>query len=126
MSNKVEKINVFEKLFFEEDIKYIIPLYQRAFAWERNEIFQLIEDINDIKSDTENYFLGTLIVAKDGKNFEVIDGQQRLTALYLLFNVLGIQTPKILSFDCREKSNYTLIHLNEENLGKKRKKITIL
>ena len=118
MSNKVEEINVFEKLFFEEDIKYIIPLYQRAFAWERNEIFQLIEDINDIKSDTENYFLGTLIVAKDGKNFEVIDGQQRLTALYLLFNVLGIQTPKILSFDCREKSNYTLNHLNEENLNK--------
>lgn len=115
MSNKVVEINVLKQLFLEENIKYIIPLYQRAFAWESDEIFQLIEDINDIK--TENYFLGTLIVSRNKDIFEVIDGQQRLTTLYLLFYVLGIQTKEILFFDCREKSNYTLTHLNKKNFN---------
>ena len=60
--------------------KYIIPLYQRAFAWEDKEIEQMIDDI--LNFGTDNYYLGNLIVfeRKDGK-FEVIDGQQRLTAL---------------------------------------------
>ena len=120
MNNKVKEINVLEELFSENNIKYVIPLYQRAFAWKDTEIYQLIEDIEDIDENTKNYFLGSLIVAKNKGHFEVIDGQQRLTALYLLFNVLGINTKKIISFDCREKSNYTLKHINEDKIDIKR------
>lgn len=122
MREKVEEINILEQLFLEKNIKYIIPLYQREFAWEDKEILQLIEDINDIEESTKNYYIGTLIVNKRENNYEVIDGQQRLTALYILFNVLGIQTKEIISFECREKSNYTLKNLNknitEENKNK--------
>ena len=114
MQKKVEEINILEQLFSEKNIKYIIPLYQREFAWEDKEILQLIEDINDVEENTKNYYIGTLIVNKRENKYEVIDGQQRLTTLYLLFNVLEIQAKEIISFECREKSNYTLKNLNKE------------
>lgn len=96
--------------------KYIVPLYQRAYAWTQKEIRQLIDDINDF--DEEQYYLGSLIVHKREDAFEVIDGQQRLTTLYLLFTVLDKQ-PKndFLKFECREKSNYTLKNLKNPDIN---------
>lgn len=91
--------------------KYIIPLYQRAFAWEDKEIEQMIDDI--LNFETDNYYLGNLtaFVRKDGK-FEVIDGQQRLTALYLLLTALNIDfMGDALSFEYRQKSDDTLAML---------------
>lgn len=70
--------------------KYIIPIYQRNYAWGEAEIKQLIQDIIDKQqSDFDsNYYLGTLIVDEKTKNnevvFEVIDGQQRHTTLTLI------------------------------------------
>ncbi len=92
---------------FDTDMEYIIPLYQRAYAWEDKQITQLIEDISDI-SDETNYYIGSLIVSKQGNKYEVVDGQQRLTSLYLLLNCLGLDVKNTLTFACREKSNYTL------------------
>lgn len=68
---------------------YQIPVYQRNYAWGRKQIRQLIQDIYDYfdksKSGiTENYYLGSLVVAKKDKYFEVLDGQQRFTTLNLL------------------------------------------
>jgi len=94
--------------------KYIIPLYQRAFAWEFTEIELMINDID--KFEIAKYYLGTLIVEKreDGK-FEVIDGQQRLTVLYLMLMVLDIPFKSdVLSFEYRQKSNNTLERLKLE------------
>lgn len=94
--------------------KYIVPLYQRAFAWEDKEIRQLIEDINDCESNVSHYYLGSLIVKEKNGKFEVIDGQQRLTALYLLLNYLEFALPNnSLVYECRENSNYTLEHLSD-------------
>lgn len=95
--------------------RYVIPLYQRAFAWGDNEIGQLIEDINDCKTDVLHYYLGSLVVSKKPTGeLEVIDGQQRLTALYLLLNFLKVSLPKdSLTYECRSNSNFTLQHLSE-------------
>lgn len=94
--------------------KYIVPLYQRAFAWEDKEIRQLIEDINDCESNVSHYYLGSLIVNEKNGKFEVIDGQQRLTAIYLLLNYLNFSLPdKGLTYECRDNSNYTLEHLSD-------------
>lgn len=105
-----------EAVLFKDGDEYIIPLYQRAFAWEEKHIVQLIDDICDANG---NYYLGTLIVfRKDNRDnggalFEVIDGQQRLTALFLLLTYLGEKIPAAaLSFACRDKSNYTLEHID--------------
>lgn len=73
---------------------YLIPIYQRNYDWGERETLQLIEDIADYasqKSD-KNYYIGSLVVfhrVKNGDEFyETIDGQQRLTTLTILMNVL--------------------------------------
>ena len=62
---------------------YKIPLYQRNFAWEKEEIQQLLEDIltSNINS---NYYLGTLVLSDFNGSYEIIDGQQRFTVLHLI------------------------------------------
>ena len=92
------------------DEHYIVPLYQRGYAWEEKHIVQLIDDIMDIPSEGQ-YYIGSLIVHRRNDSFEIIDGQQRLTTLFLLLKSLGeIQDREqvALRFDCRDKSNYTL------------------
>ena len=78
-------------LFDDKGARYVIPLYQRAYAWEDEEIVQLIDDIND---STGDYYIGSLVVAKvksKVETYEVVDGQQRLTTLYLLLHFLKSQ-----------------------------------
>lgn len=101
-----EELNL-TRIFTEND--YVIPIYQRSYAWEKDQIEQLITDIYDSK-DTEKYYLGNLIVDKaDAHLFSVIDGQQRLTTLFLLLSYL---VPEYIStnlrFEARDKSNKTL------------------
>ncbi len=112
-NKKIQPLNM-KELFKEAE--YVIPIYQRNYAWENEEIEQLIKDINDNKN--ENYYLGTLIVKKTGnKQYEVIDGQQRLTTLFLLILYLNSRVPEdgempicdsALSFEVRDKSNEVL------------------
>lgn len=102
-----------DSTIFEKN-NYMIPLYQRAFAWGNEEIRQLIEDINGCEPNVSHYYLGSLIVKEKNEVLEVIDGQQRLTALYLLLNYLGKNLPKqSLTYECRDNSNFTLAHLSE-------------
>lgn len=91
---------------------YIVPIYQRNYAWGEMQIEQLIEDILGSSND---YFLGNLIVNQtDHHVYEVIDGQQRLTTLFLLENYLGMRfAHDALKFEARDKSNRTLTMLNK-------------
>lgn len=95
------------------NVKYEIPIYQRNYAWEEKQIHQLIDDIN---SSNDTYFLGNLIVnQKEADVYEVIDGQQRLTTLYLLEKYLKMDVLKgSLYFEAREKSNRTLLIIGSE------------
>ncbi len=114
MSNLITELYIIGESsnIFDIDMEYIIPLYQRAYAWEDKQLIQLIEDIDDIAEDA-NYYIGSLIVSQQSRKYEVVDGQQRLTSLYLLLNCLGIRTKPTLTFACREKSNYTLRNIEE-------------
>lgn len=87
--------------------KYVVPLYQRNFAWTEEQIGQLLQDIYDNapKSDNDdcgNYYLGSLVVLerKDGV-WEVIDGQQRLTCLHLICKYLDVLNKPCLTYDSR-------------------------
>jgi hypothetical protein len=83
---------------------YSIPLYQRNFAWTDVEITQLIVDVLDsIKESRLEYFIGTLVVSKNGNVYSIIDGQQRFTAILLI--VLAIQNEYCLSTQYVEKIN---------------------
>lgn len=71
---------------------YIIPDYQREYVWTDKEVHQLLEDIGEQidAGSTREYFIGTVLVSPtDQKNqYEVIDGQQRLTTFFLLLCAL--------------------------------------
>ncbi len=125
MSNLVTELHVIgeNNNIFDTEMEYIIPLYQRAYAWEDKQLTQLVEDIEDIAEDA-NYYIGSLIVSEQNGRYEVVDGQQRLTSLYLLLNCLGIKAKPTLTFACREKSNYTLRNI-EELLLENRSKLDI-
>ena len=98
---------------------YLIPYYQRGYRWEIENVKALLDDIhNFIDSKEEFYCLQPIVVVpnldKDGlRIWEVIDGQQRLTTLYIIFKFLGISRYKIL-FGERTLSNDFLENLNHE------------
>ena len=74
-----------------------IPPYQRPYSWTTEEASELIDDLrvalleNREDDDPDPYFLGSIVLAKDDGNphAQVIDGQQRLTTLTLLFAALA-------------------------------------
>lgn len=72
----------------------------------------MIEDIQDVDEEA-SYYIGSLIVSKQSGRYEVVDGQQRLTSLFLLLNCLGVKVKPTLTFACRERSNYTLRNIKE-------------
>jgi hypothetical protein len=143
LADQITELSVFDsdpsdKSVFNEGVSYVIPLYQRAFAWSDDEINTLIDDIRGFEKteDGSSYYLGTLVVSKKhegGRNYyEVIDGQQRLTALFLILSFLRLlpvqgkrtQTDEksqckqiFLTFECREKSDDTLQSIYEECAG---------
>lgn len=75
------------KDLLKNDDTYLVPMYQRNYAWAKGEIDQLIQDVFDsqMKDSDAHYYIGTLVVfkRKDGA-YEVIDGQQRFTTLSLM------------------------------------------
>lgn len=84
--------------------KYIIPLYQRNFAWRTDEIQQLLQDVYEamLKSPSGNYYIGSLVVLKrHNGDFEVIDGQQRLTVISIIAILFKTLSHPVLFYDSR-------------------------
>lgn len=71
---------------------YIVPDYQREYVWTDKEVQQLLSDIDEQMDGDSNleYFIGTVLVSplEQKDHYEVIDGQQRLTTLFLLLCAL--------------------------------------
>ncbi|MBV9173202.1 MAG: DUF262 domain-containing protein [Chloroflexi bacterium] len=72
---------------------YTVPVCLRNFAWRAEQIEQLISDIRDAITDNlGGCFLGSLIVTRRTStrpDYEIVDGQQRLTTLYPLLRFLA-------------------------------------
>lgn len=77
---------------FCSDYDFVIPDYQRPYAWGKDESVELLDDLTEALDvhDQEPYFLGSIVLKKSEGNpkAEVIDGQQRLTTLTILLAVL--------------------------------------
>jgi hypothetical protein len=95
VSDGISQLSVSELL--DGQVDYLVPMYQRNYAWDEAEISQLIQDVLDempqgkyASSAPTPYYIGTLVVFRRGTTsgerplYEVIDGQQRLTTLCLL------------------------------------------
>ncbi len=85
MEQTVALIDLFGKDF-------IIPHYQRGFRWEAQEVVELLDDLWNFEKTSnkgEFYCLQPIVLQQKGKNiFHVLDGQQRLTTLYLIVTFL--------------------------------------
>jgi len=86
---KPEAKNI-DKVFRDADSFYEVPDYQRPYSWVDEHIEELWDDIFDAyEAKDESYFLGPMILVKTQKGtYEVVDGQQRLTTLTILFCVV--------------------------------------
>ena len=81
-----------------EQIRYEIPAYQRPYSWEKGNVEQLLDDVWEaFAANDEEYFIGSLITIEreKGRLYDVVDGQQRLTTLNLIFSRLrdGVDEP---------------------------------
>lgn len=90
--------NIILETKFVADISgsFYIPSYQRGYRWSETEVVRLLDDI--YQNGKKNYCLQPVVVRKKEDQYELIDGQQRLTTLYLIykynFNVNQIQEEK--------------------------------
>lgn len=93
MSNKITGKEYPLLKIFGSDFEYHIPAYQRPYAWTEEETGTLFDDLFEFyRAETvDNYFLGSIVLIKDDidRHADVIDGQQRLTTLSILFSVLA-------------------------------------
>lgn len=96
-------------------INYNIPIYQRNYAWEQDEINALIDDIYDsMNSDKPEYYIGTLVTFKHDDNiYEVIDGQQRLTTIFLILLAMGELPGNKLRYSSRKAATYAIKSLQD-------------
>ncbi|NFN80574.1 DUF262 domain-containing protein [Clostridium botulinum] len=103
----------YKKIIDLIDFKFCIPSYQRGYRWDDNNIIKFIEDIYDdkaslikkilannslnkklekVKEDFKNdieYCIQPLIVKKENETWNIIDGQQRLTTIFIMIAVLN-------------------------------------
>lgn len=101
------------------DIKgnFFIPAYQRGYRWKSEHITMLLNDINDNKD--KNYCLQPIVVKRiDENSFELIDGQQRCTSLFLILKYMQRLIPSIeskftLSYETRDRSSQFLENIDE-------------
>ena len=87
-----ENIQLGEKLVGEIEGEFYVPSYQRGYRWDETQVRALLDDIYE--NGDEPYCLQPLVVRKNGQGrYEVIDGQQRLTTLYIIFRYIKNRWP---------------------------------
>lgn len=105
---------------------FFVPSYQRGYRWGETEVVRLLDDIYATEGK-RNYCLQPVVVRKNGDRYELIDGQQRLTTLYLIYRYLNdasfgfIDEPHFsLAYETRDKSAEFLkdidVSRKEENI----------
>ncbi len=111
--------------FFEENQnnQFVIPIYQRVYSWKKEQCEQLWDDIIKIGGNDKmnGHFIGSIVYVRDGNTHSspllIIDGQQRLTTITLLFialrNHLSDEVKILEKFSRKEIESY-LINSNKD------------
>jgi uncharacterized protein with ParB-like and HNH nuclease domain len=115
MSDKLKLKSIREIL----DKSFYIPAYQRGYRWSSRQVIDLLDDIWEFalkkkKEEGEFYCLQPVVVKKDNEKFRVIDGQQRLTTLFIIlkffeqhikYSFTGVKRFYTLEYETRNKQN---------------------
>lgn len=117
-------------ILIQNNIRYRIPIFQRRYVWKKEQWERFAEDMDSLLDDNRTYFLGSLILKgealdeEDNDNFIrekyiVIDGQQRLTTLFIYMKLLLIKTGRIGDFAyayCRNRQlNQPILEHNSDD-----------
>ena len=79
------------KLVSDIEGTFFVPSYQRGYRWGKDEVLRLLSDV--YSNGKKNYCLQPIVVRKNGTSYELIDGQQRLTTLYLIYRYMKNVNP---------------------------------
>lgn len=140
MENTVVKLKTIAEIE-KEHLHFYVDAYQRGYRWTQEEVRDLLDDIREFsltknRDDNAFYCLQPIIVVKgtEENTWKVVDGQQRLTTLYLIYSyyhvisgMMGVELPYDISYngkqrleDCLKKFADNKYHLTsevEDNLG---------
>ena len=105
-------MNLEEKIIGEIKGDFTIEAYQRGYRWGEDEVKHLLEDINEIP-DGQKYCLQPVVVKNVNDKYELIDGQQRMTTLYLIMKYLNAYV------DINYSIEYTTRKSENEHVGSK-------
>jgi uncharacterized protein with ParB-like and HNH nuclease domain len=114
------------KNLIEQKLDFFIPSYQRGYRWDINEVEDLLEDLAEFEEKAERedfYCLQPLVVKKENNHYRVIDGQQRLTTIYLILKALenilkedyGIDNFFKIEYETRLTSQEFLENIDKKN-----------
>lgn len=104
---EVNKSSIKELLMTGTKEKFLIPEYQRPYAWTDDQVLTLFEDLVEYTNNQNesSYFLGCIVsFSNENKEQEIIDGQQRITTLFLLLRAIHRKLQKMS--DSKEKDNF--------------------
>ena len=79
------------KLVGEIKGEFHVPSYQRGYRWGSTEVTRLLDDV--YQNGKKNYCLQPIVVRNRGETYELVDGQQRLTTLYLIYRYMKNANP---------------------------------
>lgn len=102
---------------------FVVPSYQRGYKWKSQQVHDLLNDIHEFSEsnrsadhDRQFYCLQPIIVKKEGDKWHLIDGQQRLTTIYLILTYLEEKPSSFkLKYNTRTESRVFLDELNEKS-----------
>lgn len=109
LTNKLHTKNVYQIL----GEAFFIPAYQRGYRWSALQVKELLDDIWEFcqkkeENDSAFYCLQPIVVARGSSNWQVVDGQQRLTTIYLILNYLEKEHLRRPLEEAYKKSLYTI------------------
>ncbi|GAA7902900.1 DUF262 and DUF1524 domain-containing protein [Helicobacter pylori] len=123
---KADAIKLLDFIGKSQEKQFVIPIYQRVYSWEKEQCEQLWDDIIKTGGNDQmnGHFIGSIVFVQDGiytTNYNellIIDGQQRLTTITLLFialrNYLNDEDEFLEKFSCQKIQNRYLINSDEK------------
>ncbi|WP_233704505.1 DUF262 domain-containing protein [Helicobacter cynogastricus] len=103
----MEEVKSLRTLKELENFDFFVPSYQRGYRWRDQEVGDLLGDIWDFRQNSkgaEFYCLQPVVVQKEGDRYRVIDGQQRLTTIFLIIKFLEGQSHFKIAYQTRPQS----------------------
>ena len=106
-------------------LSFFIPAYQRGYRWSQRQVIELLNDIKEFQQQAENskkgafYCLQPIVVKKHAKGWELVDGQQRLTTIFIILtylkDILALlgKSRYSLSYETRGNSEEFLQNIDE-------------